>query len=125
MILPWLYVSFLCDFAFIQEKGVITTQRTQSTQRSTLNFAPTGLGVIICEAANTIGKTEARANVIENNLNGDFVILDKNEMPIVIGDENVSVVCESSAFKYTELDWFKENDLVTNAMSMCCVEERK
>lgn len=75
------------------------------------------MGIIICEASNTEGKTEARANVIVNDLNGDFAISNENEMPIVVGDD-VSVVCEASAFKYTEMNWYKANVLVTNAISM-------
>lgn len=94
----------------------MTTQETPSTQKSILNFTPTGMGVIICEASNTEGKTEARANVIVNNMNKDFVILSENEVPIVIGD-NVSVACEASAFKYTEMNWYKDDALVTNSMS--------
>lgn len=97
----------------------MTTQWTESTQSSTLNFTPTGMGVIICEANNTEGKSEARANVIVNNLNEDFsIIRNKDEMPIVVGDD-VSVGCGASAYKYTEMNWYKADVLVTNSTRMC------
>lgn len=78
-------------------------------------------GVVICEATNSEGRTEARANVVVNNLDGELKIFEKNQMPIVVGDDNVSVICEGSAHKYTEMDWYKGDDLVRNTMSMCCV----
>lgn len=75
------------------------------------------MGVIICEATNTEGKAEARANVIVNDMNGDFTIRNENEMPIVVGDD-VSIVCGASAFKYTEMNWYKAGVLVTNTSSV-------
>lgn len=78
-------------------------------------------GVVICEATNSGGKTEARANVIVNNLDGELRIIEQNQMPIVVGDDNISVSCEGSAFKYAEMYWYKGDDLVRNTMSMRCV----
>lgn len=91
-------------------------------QKSTLDFAPLTPGVIICEAINPDGKTEARANVIANSLDGDLTILNANNMPIVVGDVNVSVICEGSAIIYTEIDWFKGDKLITKATRMCSVQ---
>lgn len=95
----------------------MTTQQTQSTQISTLDFKPTGRGVIICEASNTEGKSEARANVIANDLTEYFSIVSNNDVPVVVGDK-VTVVCAASAFKYTDMNWFKGNVLVTNSSRM-------
>lgn len=74
------------------------------------------MGVITCEAKNAGGKTEARANVVVNDLNEDFTIWNENQIPIVAGD-NVSVACGVSAFKYTEMNWYKGNNLVTDSIS--------
>lgn len=75
------------------------------------------MGVIVCEATNALGKTEARADVIVNDMNGGFTIWNENEMPIVAGDD-VSIVCGASAFKYTDMNWYKADVLVTNTSSM-------
>lgn len=80
------------------------------------------MGIVICEATNDEGKTEARANVITNDINGEFTIWNENGAPIVAGDE-ASLVCGASAFKYTEMNWYKEDALVTNTTSMCTVSE--
>lgn len=76
------------------------------------------MGVVICEATNTEDKIEARANVIVNDKNGNFTIRNENEMPIVVGDD-VSIICGASAFKYTDMNWYKDNILVTNTTSKC------
>lgn len=85
---------------------------------STLIFSPSGLGVVACEAFNTEGNSQANANIIANDLNEDFAILSKNDLPISIGDD-VSVTCVASAFKYSDVNWYRDDVLVKNAMSMC------
>lgn len=97
---------------------VKTVQKTPIKQTSTLYFSPSGLGVVACEAFNTEGNAQAKANIIVNDLNEDFAILSKNELPISIGDD-VSVSCVASTFKYSDVNWYRNDVLVENAMSMC------
>lgn len=80
------------------------------------------MGIVICEATNEEGKTEARANVIVNDINGEFTIWNENGTPIVAGDD-ASIVCGASAFKYIEMNWYKDDALVTNTTSKSNVIE--
>lgn len=75
------------------------------------------MGIIVCEATNDEGKTEARANVIPNDINEEFAIWNEHGMPLVAGD-NASIVCGASAFKYTDMNWYRADALVTNTTSM-------
>lgn len=73
---------------------------------------------MICEAKNTQGIGQARANVNVNDLDDDFMIECNNELPISIGDE-VSVLCGAAAHKYaTDLKWFKDDIEVQNSDGM-------
>lgn len=80
-----------------------------------MSFEPDSTGVVICEAMNSQGSGEVRANVIVNDLNGELIIWSDNELPMSAGDA-VSVVCGASAHKYaTDLKWFKDNDEVLSS----------
>lgn len=75
------------------------------------------MGVVICEASNSVGKSEARANINFNDLNDDFSIWHENEEPIIAGD-NVTLICGASAFEYTELYWYKDDVPVGDTIGM-------
>lgn len=75
------------------------------------------MGTIYCEATNDEGRTEERANVFVIDADEGFTIRNENGMPVVAGD-NVSIVCEASAFKYRDIDWYKADALVENTTSM-------
>lgn len=83
-----------------------------------MSFETSKSGVVICEAENSQGKSEARASVDINDLDSDFIVSSNNEQPISIGDD-VSVVCSVAAYKYaTDLKWFKDGSEVQPSPGM-------
>lgn len=83
-----------------------------------MSFTPDSTGVVICEATNSQGKSEARASVNVNDLNDELIIWCDNELPISAGDD-VSVVCGAAAHKYaTDLKWIKDGVEVQNSDGM-------
>lgn len=78
-------------------------------QSSTLVFRPNQTGIIQCVAVNDVGLSEAKANLVLNDMDEDLSVWTKNDLPISIGDD-VSLWCGASAHKYAnELNWYKND----------------
>lgn len=87
-------------------------QSTLFNQTSTLVFRPNQTGIVECMAINSVGVGQAKANLVVNDLDDDLIVWSNNTLPISYGDD-VSVWCGASAHKYeTELNWYKDNELV-------------
>lgn len=101
-------------------------QKSKLNQTSTLDFIPTGPGIVVCNATNSQGQSVVKSNVTVHDLKEEFVIWSANESPIAIGD-NVSVICAASAYKYSTLSWYKDDALVVikNSMTYHLLKKRK
>lgn len=86
-------------------------------QTVVFTFNPESAGIVVCEATNSQGKSEARAKVLVNDLNETLSVWSSNKPPISIGDD-VSVFCGASVYNYSsELNWYKDNVPVVNSSS--------
>lgn len=82
-----------------------------------MSFVPDSNGIAICEARNSEGISEMRANVIVNDLTEEFSIWSEHELPIAVGD-SVSIICGASSYKYRELNWYKDDILIESGDGM-------
>lgn len=97
---------------------VETIQKDTFNQTSTISFTPKGTGVVICQAKNSQGQSEARASLIVNDLDDELIVWSDNELPISAGD-SVSIMCGAAAHKYaTDLKWLKDGVEVISSDSM-------
>lgn len=92
-------------------------QLSDFIQNSTIEFTPESTGFVTCNAKNTEGTSEAKAEVVITDLDKEFIIWSNGNE--VAANEQYSIWCGASAHKYaTELYWYKNDVLVENSSGM-------
>lgn len=93
-------------------------QMSDFMQNSTIEFTPEKTGFVTCNAKNTEGTSEAKAEVVVTDLEKEFIIWSDGELEVAANEQH-SIWCGASAHKYaTELYWYKDDVLVENSSGM-------
>lgn len=130
---------------YLQTKYIRTTSQTSSSQISVVSLNATDTGKVECRAVNSQGsgssakffaitddKVSLRLNKILTDENNDISSIqtpfqtygfagDKKigagDTKIVVGN-NVTLICEATAYNYLNLSWFLNDDVIKDNDSM-------
>ncbi|XP_031632055.1 neuroglian-like [Contarinia nasturtii] len=109
--IDWTFDCSSGDFCSDINSLNFSTTETEFNQTSIVNFIPDDLGILTCRSYNKFGSSQKSVNINVHDLNEEFGIWTDNVMPIVI-DYGISVVCGAAKYKYSDLNWYRNGDLL-------------
>lgn len=76
-------------------------------------------GKVICKAINEFGSSQSAAQLFINDLDKEFQVRSDNETIVI--DYSAIIECGAASFKYGEVNWTKNGELVDESNSECFI----